>query len=267
MASFSGIGGTATRVSSEWRTVSSQSQTEFGVRPYLSKSDLAESDPAIRFVFESSMPMMRVICLGMPRFAMSRGSFLDEEKMGDQTNFQEPARRKNGNRRRPEVNDCDTLLPVQYYDRVASGSTTTGEFRLFFAILEDALRCYVRAKNCRIGAKRAEFVDARKWFFARSTAGVFSFESICAFLEIDANWLRQRLESLAPEDLPMKQFHTRRRRLARLPSPSRKGRHAPSSYASANGNAVSATNGHASGNGHNIATNKHLSADEREVPS
>jgi hypothetical protein len=187
------------------------------------------------------------------------GFFLDEEKMGDQHNFQESAQRKNGTRRRPEANEYDTLLPVQYYDRVAGGNTPSGEFRLFFAILEDALRCYVRAKNCRTGAKRAEFVDARKWFFARGNSGVFSFESICAFLGIDASWLRRRLESLAPSDLPMKQFHTRRRRLARLPSPSRKCRPRPSLYAAA-------TNGHGA-NGRAIVSNGHISIEEREIAS
>ena len=174
--------------------------------------------------------------------------------MGDQYNLQEPAPSRNRTRRRSELNDYDTLLPVQYYDRVAGGNTPSGEFRLFFAILEDALRCYVRSKNCRTGAKRADFLDARRWFFTRGTPHVFSFESICSFLGLDASWLRRRLESLAPSDLPMKQFHTRRRRLARLPSVRRKYRPARSAFGAAtvhtlspNGHALSrydATNGH-----------------------
>ncbi len=170
--------------------------------------------------------------------------------MGDQHNFQEPAQSRNGARKQPEANDCDTLLPVQYYDRAGGKNNASGEFRLFFAILEDALRCYVRAKNCRTGVKRAEFVDARKWFFARGTSHVFSFESVCAFLGIDANWLRRRLESLAPSDLPQKQFHTRRRRLARLPSARKKCRPASSTVVLVNGHDVS-SNGHSSANGHN----------------
>ena len=52
-------------------------------------------------------------------------------------------------------------------------------------------------------------------FDTRGTPHVFSFESVCAFLGIDPNWLRERLESLAPSDLPSKQFRTHRRRLAR----------------------------------------------------
>jgi hypothetical protein len=140
--------------------------------------------------------------------------------MGEHENFQASAHRRT--RRRQEPNDFDTLLPIQYYDRVVGGNPLSGELRLFFAILEDALRCYVLAKNARSGTKRAEFVDARKWFFSRGMLNVFSFESVCAALGLNPECLRRRLESIAPSDLPMKQFHTRRRRLARLPARKRR---------------------------------------------
>ena len=156
-------------------------------------------------------------------------------------NFQESAQRRRGTRRRPEANDYDTLLPIQYYHCVAGGTSPSGEFRLFFAILEDALRCYVRDKHCTGGQKRVDFLDARKWFFARGMPHVFSFESVCAHLSIDADWLRARLESLVPSDLPMKQFHTRRRRLARIPSATRCDRPAPSPNHNGNGNGNEAT--------------------------
>ena len=107
------------------------------------------------------------------------------------------------------------FLPVQYYERMAGGRTPSGEFKLFFAILEDALRCYVRTRNCTSGAKHAEFVDACEWFQARGALHVFSFESICAFLDLDPNWLRARLKTLSPNDFPLKQFRTRRRRPSR----------------------------------------------------
>jgi hypothetical protein len=135
--------------------------------------------------------------------------------MGAQHNFRAPASSRNGEHKPAAVSDYDPLLPVQYYERLASRHTPSGELRLFFAILEDALRCYVRAKNCQSGAKRAEFNDARAWFYARGTPDVFSFESVCSFLGIDASWLRARLESLESTDLPLKQFRTQRRRPAR----------------------------------------------------
>jgi|ERR1700722_7629866 hypothetical protein len=142
--------------------------------------------------------------------------------MGARYTSRDSAHRRNGDKRPPSANDYDPLLPVQYYERVAGGQSPSGEFRLFFAILEDALRCYVRAKDCRSGAKRAEFVDAREWFFTRGIPQVFSFESICSFLGLDPDWLRSRLDSLGPADFPLKQFRTRRRRPVR-PSASRAG--------------------------------------------
>ncbi|HLX37593.1 MAG TPA: hypothetical protein VKR29_07325, partial [Candidatus Binataceae bacterium] len=209
------------------------------------------------------------------------GFLLDEEKMGDQYNSQEPAQRRRGTRRRPEANDYDTLLPIQYYHCVAGGTSPSGEFRLFFAILEDALRCYVRDKHCVSGRKRADFVDARKWFFARGMPHVFSFESVCAHLSIDADWLRRRLESLAPSDLPMKQFHTRRRRLARIPSPAKKSCPAPNHngnghHSTTNGNGVVHQNGSTNGNGtivievlingHDVAADRaNVSLNDREA--
>jgi hypothetical protein len=134
--------------------------------------------------------------------------------MGDQDNSRKPAP-KNGARKHADGRDCDTLLPVQYYDTVAGGHSPSGEFKLFFAILEDALRCYVKAKHCRSGARRAEYIAARAWFYTRGAPHVFSFESVCAFLDLNAECLRARLESLSPSDLPVKQFHSRRRQLAR----------------------------------------------------
>ena len=142
--------------------------------------------------------------------------------MGDQDNFREPAQSRNGARKKADGCEYDTLLPVQYYDHVAGGNSPSGEFKLFFAILEDALRCYVKTKHCRSGAKRAEFIDAQAWFLARGMPHVFSFESVCAFLDLNPECLRARLESLSPSDLPMKQFHTRRRQLSRPASEPRR---------------------------------------------
>ena len=112
---------------------------------------------------------------------------------------------------RPEAFEGDILLPVQYYGRVAGKRATTGEFKLFFAILEDALRCYVRCKGCRSRAERVEFLDVRAWFHNLGAPHVFSFGSTCALLDIDPQCLRSRLDSLTELDLPRKQFRTHRR--------------------------------------------------------
>jgi hypothetical protein len=187
--------------------------------------------------------------------------------MGAQYNFREPAPSRYGDRNPSAASEYDPLLPVQYYERVASRHTPSGELKLFFAILEDALRCYVRAKNCSSGAKRAEFVDARQWFFTRGTPEVFSFESVCSFLGIDPNWLRGRLESLETTDLPLKQFRTQRRRPTR-PSGQRRGcRTAQSASASVNGHEANGNGQAVNGNHHGANGNGHASGGSNPVTS
>jgi len=122
-----------------------------------------------------------------------------------------------------------------YCGSIVSEHVPSGEFKLFFAILEDALRCYVRTKNCPSGAKRAEFLDACNWFYELGSPYLFSFESVCAFLYVDPNWLRRRLEALTPTAFPRKQFRTHRRHSGRPSANQGASRPAQSTTASANG--------------------------------
>jgi len=108
--------------------------------------------------------------------------------------------------------DYDIILSVQYYESVTSSHILSGERRLLLALLEDALRCYVRAKSWHSAAERAEFRDVCEWFGEGGEPHVFSFESVCANLDIDPQYLRGRLDSLHRTDFPRKQFHTNRRR-------------------------------------------------------
>ncbi len=77
---------------------------------------------------------------------------------------------------------------------------------------EDALRCYVRSGLCQSRERRNEFLAARAWFYTRGAPDVFSFESVCSFLDINPKLVRARLQLLSPADFPRKQFHATRRR-------------------------------------------------------
>ena len=101
---------------------------------------------------------------------------------------------------------------MQYYESLVGSHTLSGERKLLLAILEDALRCYVRGRNQNSAAERAEFSDVCGWFDEGCKPYVFSFESVCANLDIDPQYLRQRLDSLRLADFPRKQFRTHRRR-------------------------------------------------------
>jgi hypothetical protein len=110
-----------------------------------------------------------------------------------------------------EAGDFGPIMPVQYYANLASSRVPTGERKLLFAVLEDALRCYVLGKSRHSPAHRAEFLEARYWFLEKSSAGVFSFESVCAILDIDPNCVRVKLDFLEPADMPLQHFCNRRR--------------------------------------------------------
>ena len=108
--------------------------------------------------------------------------------------------------------EFDTILPVQFYARVASRKTTSGEQRLLLAIVEDAMRSYVRAKGSATAEKRAEFREARDWFFNKIDRQVFSFEWVCSTLDFDPSFVRRQLSKLSGSDIPRKHYYNRRRR-------------------------------------------------------
>jgi hypothetical protein len=109
----------------------------------------------------------------------------------------------------------DFLLPVQYYELTRRRQYLDGEIRLAFAVLEDAIRTYVRGArpNAREWQVR-ELEEVRAWFDASSSDAPFSFCNICDALGIDAAFLRKRLDRVRPESLPQKQLRAVGRRHA-----------------------------------------------------
>lgn len=112
------------------------------------------------------------------------------------------------------------LMPVQYYQLVKRHSPTDGVHRLLYAVLEDAIRCYVATMNARSRQQRARFVEVQQWFRAKPSAnsgptGLFAFETLCEVLGIEPNIVRKRLKTLRLSQLP-----TRRHRRA---SPTSRG--------------------------------------------
>ena len=105
------------------------------------------------------------------------------------------------------------LLPAQFLDLTRRSAMLDGETRLVFAVLEDAVRCYVRTANSSRRCDREQFDEVQLWFYA--DAGIynpFSFEYVCDILGIDAASLRARLGSLSVKDLPSKQMRSVGRR-------------------------------------------------------
>ncbi len=107
----------------------------------------------------------------------------------------------------------DFLVPVQFFDLTRRRSMLDGETRLVFAILEDAVRCYVKTVNSSRRCDREQFDEVQRWFHAE--AGIhspFSFEYVCDVLGIEPTLLLGRLGSLSAADLPTKQMRSVGRR-------------------------------------------------------
>jgi hypothetical protein len=84
------------------------------------------------------------------------------------------------------------------------------------AVLDDAVRCVENHRFSRETRRRRLFADAKQWLLAEEAHWPYSFESICAVLDLDANAVRQRL-LLALEQPPgavSRERQTRRRRTA-----------------------------------------------------
>jgi hypothetical protein len=108
--------------------------------------------------------------------------------------------------------DIGPIAPNQFYDLHRRDIYLSGETRLAFAVLEDAVRTYVRLRDSRRRADRVEFREVARWFEARTGGVPYSFEYVCDVLLIDPASLRSRLEVLSPDVLPTKQMRSTGRR-------------------------------------------------------
>src|SRR5271166_6209005 len=110
--------------------------------------------------------------------------------------------------------DAGLLLPGQYVDLVRRNHVIEGELKLLLAVLEDAIRCYLRNVDAKDGERRRDFVEVRHWFESsgRRRADIFSFDNLCAALGIEPRVLLDRLQILTIGDLPSRRYQMRRHR-------------------------------------------------------
>jgi len=118
----------------------------------------------------------------------------------------------------------DFLVPVQFFDLTRRRSMLDGETRLVFAVLEDAVRCYVKTVSSERRCDREQFDEVQRWFHAEAGShSPFSFEYVCDVLGIEPAALRARLGLLSVNDLPTKQMRSvGRRQVVRAGRSSRK---------------------------------------------
>lgn len=95
--------------------------------------------------------------------------------------------------RAPGVFEPDTLLASQYFDRIRRRRAPDGERRLMIAVLEDAIHVYLKNCGARDAHHRALFLDAEEWIESDDSTSFYSFENVCAVLDLDADYLRRGL--------------------------------------------------------------------------
>lgn len=67
------------------------------------------------------------------------------------------------------------------------------EHRLMMAVLDDAIQCVKRYRFPIDDRGRRLFHEAKQWLLAAEPHRPYSFENICAVLDLDANAVRHRL--------------------------------------------------------------------------
>jgi hypothetical protein len=108
--------------------------------------------------------------------------------------------------------ETDFVVPVQFYDLIRRSAFLDGETRLVFAVLEDAVRTYLRLRDSRGRSARVEFQEVARWFEARNLSAPFSFEYVCEVLELEPESFRRRLPMVQAHALPTKQLRSAGRR-------------------------------------------------------
>jgi len=97
----------------------------------------------------------------------------------------------------------EALLPEQYFERLTGGAREMPEKRLMAAVLLDAL-----VQLQREGSSGA--AEVRAWMARRTVGDVFSFESVCDALGINAGYLARGLAA-CPRIVPRRVRLARRR--------------------------------------------------------
>lgn len=84
----------------------------------------------------------------------------------------------------------DILLPSQ---QLRSTTKHMPERRLMVAVFHEALECLVKYRAAADPKGRRAFAEARQWFLAEEAEWPYSFESICAVLDLDSGAVLARL--------------------------------------------------------------------------
>ncbi|MBK7975597.1 MAG: hypothetical protein IPK07_20710 [Deltaproteobacteria bacterium] len=90
----------------------------------------------------------------------------------------------------------DTIHPSQHFTAGRVALPGDGERRLMGAILEDAVSSFESASNSDTEAAKALVEDLIEWFADEDDTYLFSFPSICDYLQIKTETVRNHIKQV-----------------------------------------------------------------------
>ena len=69
------------------------------------------------------------------------------------------------------VTKPDILLPAQYNELRRRSHELQGELKLMFAVLEDAIHCYLHHMNAKTRQRKILFYEVREWMNSKQRRG------------------------------------------------------------------------------------------------
>lgn len=96
----------------------------------------------------------------------------------------------------------DVMLPAQYFTLLRKQAPQGPEYLLVIAMLQDAIECFQKHRSARDENGRQLFEDARDWIESDDRRWPFSFENVCALLNLHAGYIRRGLQEWADRQAP-----------------------------------------------------------------
>ena len=105
-------------------------------------------------------------------------------------------------RSHPEWTD-EIILPEQLFGRATDSlGMWTGERRLLFAVLQDAVTSLYRYRSDYSFRGRRLFGETRDWFDSKEKGDLCTFEMICECLELNPGYIRQGIRRIIDSTEP-----------------------------------------------------------------
>ena len=86
--------------------------------------------------------------------------------------------------------EADLIVPSQFFDRIKAERSSQPEKRLMLAVMEDAIATFQKSAPAITRRQRRLLKETEDWIGSGDSSWPFSFENICAALDIEAEYLR-----------------------------------------------------------------------------